>query len=160
MDVSVITDEDIAIDITLPVEEVDGDNIQFNIISDPSNGNVTISGVGTVTGIAITSPGVGYTHTNVPSVLISPPVYDFAEEENTVGTYEGDSGIIVGFGTTTVGVSTGYQLIFDFFLDAQKDPYFEKQEPVYFLETDQYYPALKVQLVWQYPPLIHRPIFY
>jgi len=74
-------------------------------------GTPVISAAGTITGIAITAVGSGYTSSNPPSVLISPPVW--SEEENTVGTYEGDSGVIVGFGTTTVGVSTGYQLVFD-----------------------------------------------
>jgi hypothetical protein len=73
-------------------------------------GNVTISSEGTVTGVAITSPGVGYTYTNPPTVLISPPTY--SEEEVTATSYSGDNGIIVGFGTTAVGVGTT-QLIFD-----------------------------------------------
>ena len=74
-------------------------------------GTPVISAAGTITGIAITSVGSGYTSSNPPSVLISPP--SWYEEENTVGSYSGDSGIIVGFGTTTVGVATGYQLVFD-----------------------------------------------
>jgi len=73
-------------------------------------GNVSISAGGTVTGVAITSPGVGYTYTNPPTVLISPPTY--SEEEVSVTSYSGDSGIIVGFGTTAVGVGTT-QLVFD-----------------------------------------------
>ncbi len=73
-------------------------------------GNVNISAGGTVTGVAITSPGVGYTYTNPPTVLISPPTY--SEEEVSVTSYSGDSGIIVGFGTTAVGVGTT-QLVFD-----------------------------------------------
>ena len=73
-------------------------------------GNVTISAGGTVTGVAITSPGVGYTYTSPPTVLISPPTY--SEEEVSVTSYSGDNGIIVGFGTTAVGVGTT-QLIFD-----------------------------------------------
>jgi len=44
MDVTATTDEDNAVDITLQFEEVDGDNIQFNVVNNPSNGNVTISG--------------------------------------------------------------------------------------------------------------------
>ena len=75
-------------------------------------GNVTISAAGTVTGIAITSPGVGYTWTNVPSVLISPPTY--IQEINSVNTYSGDQGVIVGFGTTTI--SSKDQMIFDFYI--------------------------------------------
>ena len=73
-------------------------------------GNVTISAGGTVTGVAITSPGVGYTYSNPPTVLISPPTY--SEEEVSVNSYSGDNGIIVGFGTTNVGVGTT-SLIFD-----------------------------------------------
>ena len=84
-------------------------------------GTPIISAAGTITGIAITAVGSGYTSSNPPSVLISPPVYDFAEEENTVGSYGGDSGVIVGFGTTTVGVSTGYQLVFDLHIPASSD---------------------------------------
>ena len=72
-------------------------------------GSVTIS-AGSVTGVAITSPGVGYTNTNPPAVLISPPAY--TEEEVSVTSFSGDHGIIVGFGTTNVGVGTT-SLIFD-----------------------------------------------
>ena len=75
-------------------------------------GTVTLSGVGTVTGVAITNPGVGYTWTDVPSVLISHPV--LTDEDNPVGTYAGDQGNIVGFGTTTI--ASGTQLIFDLFI--------------------------------------------
>ena len=75
-----------------------------------ASGNVSISAGGIVTGVDITSPGIGYTHTNPPTVLISPPTY--SEEEVSVGSYIGDNGIIVGFGTTNVGVGTT-SLIFD-----------------------------------------------
>ena len=54
--------------------------------------------------------GNGYTNTNPPTVLFSPPGY--TEEEVSVNTYSGDNGIIVGFGTTSVGIGTT-QLIFD-----------------------------------------------
>ena len=74
-------------------------------------GNVNISVGGTVTGVDITSPGIGYTHDNPPTVLISPPPTS-SEEEVSVSSYTGDNGIIVGFGTTAVGVGTT-QLIFD-----------------------------------------------
>ena len=53
-------------------------------------------------------------------VLISPPVW--SEEENKVDYYQGDSGIIVGFGTTTIGAgSTNYQLIFDLHIPLTSD---------------------------------------
>jgi len=44
MDVSAVTDEDNAVEITLEAEEYDGDDIQFNIKTDPSNGNASLSG--------------------------------------------------------------------------------------------------------------------
>ena len=70
----------------------------------------TISG-GVVTGVAISNPGAGYTTSTPPSVLIGPPTKE--TETNNVFSYEGDSGIIVGLGTTVVGVGTT-QMIFDF----------------------------------------------
>lgn len=44
MDVNVATDEDNSVSITLQAEEYDGDNIEFNITGNPSNGTVTITG--------------------------------------------------------------------------------------------------------------------
>ena len=44
MDVSVTTDEDNVVTMTLEAEEVDGQTIQFNVTGNPSNGSVTISG--------------------------------------------------------------------------------------------------------------------
>ena len=64
---------------------------------------------GVVTSITLSNSGTGYTNTNIPSVLVAPPVY--SEEEVNVISYSGDNGVIVGFGTTTVGIGT--QLIFD-----------------------------------------------
>ena len=52
-----------------------------------------------------------YTTSTPPSVLIGPPTKE--TETNDVFSYEGDSGIIVGLGTTVVGVGTT-QMIFDF----------------------------------------------
>ena len=80
-------------------------------------GSVTIGAGGTVTGVEITSPGVGYTNTNSPTVLITPPLSKI--ETNTVGSYNGDSGTIVGFGTTTISGSN--QLIFDLFIPFDSD---------------------------------------
>jgi len=75
-------------------------------------GSLTIGAAGTITGVAITNPGVGYTQTSVPLVIFSPPT--LTSETDTVRSYEGDSGVIVGFGTTTI--SSGTQLIFDLFI--------------------------------------------
>jgi len=64
---------------------------------------------GVVTSITITNAGTGYTNTSTPVVLIAPPSHNI--EEVSVNAYSGDNGVIVGFGTTTVGIGT--QLIFD-----------------------------------------------
>jgi hypothetical protein len=70
----------------------------------------TISAAGTVSTLSLTNVGTGYTTDKPPGVLISSPSY--SEEENLITNFLGDSGIIVGFGTTTVsGVTT--QFIFD-----------------------------------------------
>ena len=73
-------------------------------------GTVTIGAAGTITGVAITNPGLGYTQTNPPLVLFSPPTRGV--EENEVNSFNGDNGVIVGFGTTSVGIGTT-QFIFD-----------------------------------------------
>jgi len=68
---------------------------------------------GVVTSITITNDGgVGYSQTTHPYVLISPPTY--TRENNSVDSYNGDSGVIVGFGTTST--SSGPELVFDLFI--------------------------------------------
>jgi hypothetical protein len=69
--------------------------------------SVTVSG-GVVTGIAVTFGGGGYISTTPPQVLIESP--SVIKETNTVTSYAGDSGVIVGFGTTATGI------IFDLFI--------------------------------------------
>ena len=84
--------------------------VSIGIGSTRATAIATISG-GVVTGVAISNPGAGYTTSTPPSVLIGPPTKE--TETNDVFSYEGDSGIIVGLGTTVVGVGTT-QMIFDF----------------------------------------------
>jgi len=68
---------------------------------------------GVVTSITITNDGgVGYSQTTHPLVLISPPTY--TRENNSVDSYNGDSGRIVGFGTTST--TAGPELIFDLYI--------------------------------------------
>ena len=76
---------------------------------------VSISSItsGIVTTINIVNPGVGYTFTNPPIVLIEPP--SFETEINNVNNYEGDFGYIVGISTGSVGVAST-ALIFDFYI--------------------------------------------
>ena len=65
---------------------------------------------GNVTNINITNAGVGYTILNPPLVLIESP--SAVKETNDVLSYAGDSGVIVGFGTTTISGTD--KIIFDF----------------------------------------------
>ncbi len=65
---------------------------------------------GVVTGVTITNPGAGYTQTNPPLVLIGPPSQQ--TETCDVSSYSGDSGVIVGFGITTVGLTNEIGLDF------------------------------------------------
>jgi hypothetical protein len=65
---------------------------------------------GNVTSISVVNPGIGYTFTNPPIVFVEPP--SFETETNDVTNYAGDSGIIVGFGTTTISGTN--KIIFDF----------------------------------------------
>tara|TARA_B100000427_G_scaffold88879_1_gene73244 strand:- start:4 stop:1869 length:1866 start_codon:yes stop_codon:yes gene_type:complete len=68
---------------------------------------------GVVTGIAVSVQGSGYSQSSPPAVLIGPPTSQ--EEENKVNDYHGDEGVIVGFGTTSVGVGTT-ALMMDLFI--------------------------------------------
>ena len=73
--------------------------------------SATISG-GVVTGIVVTFGGDGYISTIHPQVLIESP--SMIKETGGVASYAGDSGVIVGFGTTTI--SSVDQIIFDLFI--------------------------------------------
>ena len=65
---------------------------------------------GIVTSITVSSAGTGYV--TAPQVLIDPPT--LISETNDVNVYAGDSGIVVGFGTTTI--SSNPHFIFDLFV--------------------------------------------
>ena len=67
----------------------------------------------TVSAITVSTPGVGYTRTSVPQVLIEAPTA--TKETNRTTLYEGDFGDIVGLTSTSVGVaSTGF--VMEFFI--------------------------------------------
>ena len=106
--------------VSFATTSLSGNEVGVGSTSTTAFGSPIIGAAGTITGIAITSVGAGYTSSNPPMVLISPPVW--SEEENKVDYYQGDSGIIVGFGTTTIGAgSTNYQLIFDLHIPLTSD---------------------------------------
>ena len=66
-----------------------------------------------VTGIAVSNQGSGYSQSNPPVVLVGPPTT--TEEESSVRNFYGDQGVVVGFGTTSVGVGTT-ALMMDLFI--------------------------------------------
>ena len=74
-------------------------------------GSSFINAVGVVTGIQITNSGTEYLQTDVPTCLIQPP--SAISESNEVGSYHGDDGIIVGFGTEGGAADVDKSLIFD-----------------------------------------------
>jgi hypothetical protein len=94
---SVVIQNSVGIGTTLPVNAI---------------ANAVISS-GIVTSITISNPGVGYTFTNSPIVIIEPP--SFETEIDDVNDYEGDSGIIVGISTGSIGVAST-AIIFDLYI--------------------------------------------
>ena len=68
---------------------------------------------GIVTSITITNPGFGYTTTDIPVVMIEPPINLPLVVNKT--TVQGDFGIIVGIGTTST-VDAPIGIDFDFFI--------------------------------------------
>jgi hypothetical protein len=69
---------------------------------------------GIVTSIKISYGGIGYTSTNPPSVLIAPPT--IKKESDSVQSYQGDFGIIVGISTGSfVGIAST-AIVFDLFI--------------------------------------------
>ena len=83
-------------------------DVSVGVGSITATATATISN-GVVAAVTITNPGSGYTSTNPPLVLIGPPARQTESCDVIQNTgYSGDSGIIVGLGTTSVGVgSTG-----------------------------------------------------
>lgn len=83
------------------------------VISGITTATATASiSAGIVTNFNITNSGIGYTSTNPPTILIEPPAS--FKEVDLVNNYSGDNGVIVGFGTTTIGVTNKY--VFDFYI--------------------------------------------
>jgi len=70
---------------------------------------------GIVTNISITNPGLGYSQTNPPTLLIESPTV--IKETIDILEYQGDSGIIVGLGTTTITSSDAITI--DLFIPPQ-----------------------------------------
>jgi hypothetical protein len=68
---------------------------------------------GSVSLVNIINPGLGYTSTNPPIVLIEPPTLN--TEVNSVESYTGDFGVIVGISTGSVGTALT-ALIFDLYV--------------------------------------------
>jgi len=67
---------------------------------------------GVVTSISISFGGTDYSQPNPPKVLIETPSANY--ESDAVTNFVGDSGVIVGFGTTTI--SSADRVIFDLYI--------------------------------------------
>jgi len=78
-------------------------DVSVGIGSTTATATATITN-GSVTAITVTNPGSGYTQTNPPLVLIGPPAKQTETCDVLNSEYFGDSGIIVGLGTTSIGV--------------------------------------------------------
>ena len=74
-------------------------------------GTSFINASGIVTGVQVSYSGTGYNQSSVPSVLFAPPT--LLTESDSVSSYTGDQGIIVGFGTEGTAASVDKSLIFD-----------------------------------------------
>ena len=75
----------------------------------------TINNTGSVSGVTVSYAGTGYN--SIPQVLIAPPT--LSEETKPINWFAGDSGTIVGFGTTTKANSD--YLMFDFHIPLESD---------------------------------------
>ena len=75
----------------------------FDKTSNRATATATIDSDGTVTGITITSPGVGYTFTPLVSIELPKSI----EESFSNIAYNGDRGTIIGIGTTDKGSNSG-----------------------------------------------------
>ena len=80
-----------------------GTEKQFNKTSNTATATATIDSDGTVTGITVTNPGVGYTFT--PLVSIESPK-SIEESFSNIG-YNGDRGTIIGINTAENGSNSG-----------------------------------------------------
>ena len=74
-------------------------------------GSSFINPVGIVTGVQVSYSGTGYSQDSPPTCLIQPPIA--ISEEDEVGDYFGDEGIVVGFGTEGGAADVDKSLIFD-----------------------------------------------
>ena len=84
-----------------------------------SNAVITSSvTAGVVTSITVSNGGSGYSQTTPPPILITPPVVK--REVNEVFSYNGDSGVIVGYGASTFDPG-GNKIILDLHIPFDSD---------------------------------------
>ena len=70
-------------------------------IGTTATATVTINN-GSVNGITITNPGLGYSQTNPPKVIVSLPGALKSERVTGITSIKGNQGVITGIGTTTI----------------------------------------------------------
>ncbi|MBT7580948.1 MAG: tandem-95 repeat protein [Candidatus Marinimicrobia bacterium] len=123
IDSSVDTDEDTAVDVSLTANEYDGENYSFSIISNPSNGGVSLSGTtatytpnqdwnGTDT-FTFEATDDRTSRTNVATATITVnPVNDAPVADNTSGSGDEDTAVdITMSGTDIDGDNLTYSVV-------------------------------------------------
>ncbi len=75
----------------------------------------TVSAAGTISSVVVSYAGTGYA--TKPEILIDPPTV--ITETDDVDSYVGDYGVVVGFGTTTIG--TVDKIIMDLYIPTYSD---------------------------------------
>ena len=103
-------------------------------IGTTATATVTINN-GSVNGITITNPGLGYSQTNPPQVIVSLPSALKSERVTGITSIKGNQGVITGIGTTTVSgnlaikFTTVNEINFD-------TAVFKSGSPVYIYDTE------------------------
>ena len=99
--------------IGVSVGNVSRDQFATAGVSTFASATVTVGAAGTIESVNITNPGLGYSQTNPPRVIIESPQSD--EEIVTsadVGiVVQSTAGILTGIGTTTIGSTLGIKFI-------------------------------------------------
>ena len=98
---------------------------------------LTISN-GSVNGFTITNPGLGYSQTNPPQVIVSAPNIKNSEIITGISSIQGNTGIITGIQATTIGSDKAIK--FTLTLDPNENEFstkvFKIGNPIFIYETE------------------------
>ena len=118
-----------------PILKIQAPPTQIGVgIGTTATATVTINN-GSVNGVTITNPGLGYSQTNPPQVIVSLQDVSRVETVTGVSTIKGNNGVITGIKTTLIGGNLGIA----FTAVSQEDfdgDVFAPGNPVYIYETE------------------------